>query len=370
MKYFVHKPVVAALGLFMTSTLWADTAFDIRAVSGSTIDVTVNATGPTEYGQSQGVSTQKPVQVRGQCRKKWAIDHVTLNSSGGSKLLKDRSSGHRSLTANSGATWATKQVGISIRSGNGAFAQKCNQEAQRLLNQNKTYLGVYGAGFTVYADEDEQVDMQAQCYDNSAGFIQPPQITDREVHLPIRLRCSAGGYQPPDVNVTSLQWQLTPITNQVTGACKVKVAGSLSTNYADFAAEMTQAPRNVKYRYRFESIPTGHQSNSAWVNKKLTLPNNAGFSFDHTADVPESLATHPGRVWIEVDTGDEVYRSDKKQFELDCAETYDISLNTHIPAKATLKISAINATRTMRNGQLCPTQVRMVGRVTSGTAPI
>lgn len=366
---FPSLSILLALASASLSSPVMATPFDMQPHLNPVITVPVNGSG-TSYNASLPVNVQKSVQVRGRCMKEWKIERAALDASGGEILLKDRSSGHRSLTANNGASWESVQVPISINGNNSAFAQRCNAEAQQRLNTGQPASTVFGQGFTMDAGQSESVSLNVSCYDQVGVFKDPDMLSTITRQLPVRLHCTSTGFQPPQMKVKSVRLKLAPKASLVTGLCQLGVTGKIRTNYPAVSAATGGASRLVQYRYHFRNVSTGHATHSEWLNQTFTGNQNGQITLNRTSEVPTAQAKSVGEVWVEVKTVGNFFNSKKKRFDIDCAEPFDVSLNTHIPAKATLRIEAIKATRAMRNGQLCPTQVRVLGHITAGTAQL
>lgn len=363
--------IFIALFVFYSSAVFAETTFQVETVLNPVINVAVDAGDETQYSTNKRVNIRKSVQARGQCKKKWKISNVSLISSGGTLVLKTSDSGDRSLTPNDGQSWRNYEVNIDIPANQNSLIQQCNNEASRLIQEEgKSYAEVYGAGFEVKATSGDEVELSATCKDDTIGFNDPPVTTRDTTELPILLQCQATGYQAPAVKVKKLPFQVTPIATQFSNVCQVNVQGSIETNYPDYSAQSAGATRSIKYRYHYKSTVNTNQSNSSWITKNLSGDDNGIVNFDYTSDVSETMAEYPGEVWLEVDTGDEIYESKKKGYVLNCNHDKDVSLNTSIPTKATMRIEVLDATRDWREGKWCPNQIRVISSVTAGTSDL
>jgi hypothetical protein len=140
--------------------------------------------------------------------------------------------------------------------------------------------------------------------------------------------------------------QLTVIeTSGASGACKVKLSGIVETS----------SP-NMEVRYRYED-GAGHESE---VHTIKTDHSKTGL-FYHEYNVPNDAGTEQGRIRL---VGvSHAFKSAWKAYNMNCVDPGATDFSASLPPTLTLSLGAVPNNNVMINGQVCPKQVRLAGKI-------
>jgi hypothetical protein len=225
---------------------------------------------------------------------------------------------------------------------------QCNALADDLRNAGQTNKAIFAKDRSVTITVNEGFDYDASGLDSDNLGVEgsDPQPT-------IDITCKKwGGATAPvaggGVTTGLVSAQLTVIeTYGPSGVCMLKLSGVLESDNI-----------NTKVSYRYED-DKGHKSSvyTAATDHSKTAFFHQEYKLDNNPDGPET-----GRVRV---VGvNHSFASDWKPYSMECVEPGTTDFTATLPPTLTLSAGAIPNNSVMIGGQICPKQVRLVGKIT------
>jgi hypothetical protein len=226
------------------------------------------------------------------------------------------------------------------------IVDQCNRIALSLRNSGQSNKAIFGQDrkYIVKVEADYSYDFSTvgKVFIEGANSPQTIEVTCKKWSGLAVPQAGNGVSAAPTVNSA----QLTIIeTSGASGACKLKLSGIIETS----------SP-NMEVRYRYVD-GKGHKSE---VHTVTTDHSSTGL-FYQEYNVPNDPGTEQGRVRV-VGVSHK-FESAWKAYNMNCVDPGATDFSASLPPTLTLSLGAVPNNTVMINGQVCPKQVRLAGKI-------
>ncbi|MBV1909888.1 MAG: hypothetical protein KUG78_11240 [Kangiellaceae bacterium] len=326
--------------------------FEARIDSNNPVSIPVRShlVDKSIYARSDALSSQINIKFRGQCDEGW-LQEFGLKLGEVIHMFPGINGDNKSISGNNGSSWANHVMsGQEILSAdNPSVIQACNDHLNTKVNQGIDIESILSSDFSVQNADNIPLDIKYFC-EKRVGFSDPPK-TINVGQLNVAATCKASHYETPVV-VDELEFR---IDKQVTlgGLCKVNLKGALSTNKP-----------NQTVRFRYEHIDKAFKKRMSKTHQVIT--DQQGYAnFSHEYPVANGPGKESGKMRV-LGVSHE-FQSAQRSYKMNCNSGGIGALQQATNSTISLKIKPIKSAIKAFGNQLCPTKVKIIGKVKAGS---